>query len=66
MSSCFSPHIAPVTRPWLVQLRLDLSFPQPIATAMDFSPARRPAVPVQRHHPGSGCNMRAELIPLPG
>lgn len=62
MLSCFSPHIAPVTRPWLGQLRLDLSFPQPIATVMNFSPAQRPAEPVQRHHPGYGCNMRTELI----
>jgi hypothetical protein len=30
-SLCFNPHIASVSRPWLVQARQDLSFPQPIA-----------------------------------
>ena len=35
------------------QARLDLVFLQPVATAMGISPARRPAAPVLRQHPGS-------------
>ena len=41
-----------LSRPWLVQARLGLGFLQAIATAMPFSPARRPDAPVLRHHPG--------------
>jgi hypothetical protein len=41
-----------LSRPWLVHARLRLRFVQPIATAMDFSPARRPATPVLSQHPG--------------
>ena len=47
-----SPHISPVSRPWLVQLWLGLIFPRPIDTAIVLSPALRPATPVRRHHPG--------------
>ena len=43
--SHLNSHNAPVSRSWLVQIRLDLSFLQPIAMAIDFSPARRPAKP---------------------
>ena len=55
-----NPHIAPVSRPWLVQLRQDLIFPQTIATAMVFSPDRRPDAPVRRLPPGYWCNMRVK------
>ncbi len=44
-----NPHISPVSQPWLAQVRLNLGFRQPIATAIGLSPALRPAAPVQRH-----------------
>ena len=43
-------HFCP--RPWLVQARLGLNFPQAIAIAMAFGPIRCPDAPVLRHHPG--------------
>ena len=52
------PNIAPVSRPWLVQARLGLSFPQDVATATSFSPARRRDAPVLRHPPGYWRNVR--------
>jgi hypothetical protein len=55
----YSPHIAPVHRLWLVQIRLDLSFLQPIAMAIGFSPARRPVAPVLRQNPAYRYDMRA-------
>jgi len=54
----YSPHIAPVPRHWLVQIRLDLCFLQPIAKAIGFSPARRPGAPVLRQSPGYQHDMR--------
>lgn len=41
-----------LSRPWLVQARLDLAFPLPVALATGISPTRRPTAPVLRHHPG--------------
>ena len=58
----YSSHIAPVTRPWLAQIRLNLSFLQPIAMAIGLSPALRSAAPVRRQHPGPRYNMGAWLI----
>jgi len=55
-----------LSRPWLVRIRLDLSFLQSIATAMAFSPARRPVASGRRHHPGYWCNMRANEDTNPG
>ena len=60
----YNPDIAPVSRLWLVHARLDLSFLQPIAQAMDFSPARRPAAPVRRQHPRDWCNIRVSAISI--
>lgn len=51
-----------LSRPWLVQARGDLSFLQPIAVAMGFSPARRPLAPVRRQHPGCRRNVRADRM----
>ena len=62
-----------LSRLWLAHIRLSLSFPQPIATAIGFSPTLRPvaSVPqgtlsiaarshlVRRHDPGHWCNIRA-------
>jgi len=58
LQNYFSSHIAPLSRLWLVQLRLNLCFLQPIAMAIGFSPARRSAAPVQRQIPGKWHNMR--------
>ena len=55
-------HIAPIFRSWLVQIHLDLSFPQPIAAAIDFSPAQRPDVPVRRQHLEYWRNMRVSHV----
>ncbi len=41
-----------LSRPWLVQIRLNLGFLQSIATAMDFGPAQRSTVSVPA--PASG------------
>ncbi len=48
-----------LSRPWLVQIRLNLGFPQSIATAMDFGPAQRSTESVLRQHPGYWFNMQA-------
>jgi len=64
--------VAPISSPWLVpqgtlstaarshlvQIRLDLSFLQPIAKAMDFSPALRPVASGRRQLPENWCNLR--------
>ena len=51
---CFLARIdARLSRRWLDLESLDLRFTQPIATAMHFAPARRPAARSLRHHPGS-------------
>ena len=49
-----------LSRPWLAHIRLNLVFPQPIATAIGLSPARRADVSVRRHDPGCWCNLRAK------
>jgi len=51
-----------LSRSWLVQSRLDLSFHRPIATAIGLSPALCPAAPVRRHHPGYWWNMRVKPV----
>jgi hypothetical protein len=51
-------HITPVSRFWLGRKHLDLSFLQPIAKAIGFSPARRPAAPDLRHNSLDRDNMR--------
>jgi hypothetical protein len=61
-SMCTNPHMAPVSWPWLVHARLDLCFPQTIATAMVFGPARCPAALVLRHHPEYRCHMRVSRL----
>jgi hypothetical protein len=43
---------AGLPRPWRDLERLDLLFPQVVATAITFAPERRPDVRSLRHHPG--------------
>ena len=55
------PRTTPVSWPWLVHARLNLDFLQPIAMAISFSPARRPAAPVLRQHPEYWCSSRSRI-----
>ena len=55
----FSPHTTSISCPWLVQLRLNLSFLQSIAGAINFSPAQRSTAPVRRQDHGDRRSMWA-------
>ena len=61
-SHFFNLHIAPVSRRWLVQICLDLSFLHPIAMAIGFSPARRPAKSGLRQPRETGTIYKLDLL----
>ena len=54
--------ITPVSRFRLIEIPLDLSFLQPIAMAIGFSPALRPVASALRQIPETGGNTRVSPL----